>query len=119
MPYILSKLSNTQIYTQYAKGANNLNQIVKSVVINGGADVTNKNFVVPDGVVTKISAEELEVLKANKDFQSHLEQGYVKYFGGTPNVEKEAPKMEKDKSRQLTPEDFTKAGKKAPKIEKD
>ena len=25
MPYILSKLANTQIYTQYVKGVNNIN----------------------------------------------------------------------------------------------
>jgi len=117
MPYILSKLANSQIYTQYAKGANNINQIVYKVLIKGGADVTDKHLVTPEGVITKITQDELEILKANKDFQNHLERGHVKYFGHNPNIDKEAHKLEKDNSRPLTPDDYKKAGKKAPKTE--
>lgn len=116
MPYILSKLANSQIYTQYAKGTNNLNIPTSRIEIKGGADVTDKNFVTPEGVITKITAQELDILKANRDFQSHLEKGHVKYFGTNPNIEKEAPKLEKDNSKPLTPDDYTKQGKKAPKV---
>lgn len=118
MPYILSKLANTQVYTQYAKGMNNLNIPVKTVVVQGGADVTNKNFITPEGVITKVSADDLESLKANRDFQRHIERGVVKYFGTNPNMDKEVSKMEKDNSKPLTPEDYTKQGKKTPKTEK-
>lgn len=117
MPYILSKLANSQIYTQYAKGENNLNQIVAKVEIKGGADVTDKQLVTPEGVITKVTSDELEILKANKDFQNHLERGHVKYFGQNPNMEKEAHKMEKDNSKPLTPDDYKKAGRKPPKTE--
>ena len=119
MPYILSKLANTQNYIKYAKGTNNLNIPAQTVVIKGGADVTDKNLVTPEGVITKITADELEILKSNKDFQRHLEQGHVKYFGTAPNIEKHADKMEKDKSAPLTPDDYTKKGKKAPKVENE
>ena len=105
MTYILSKLANSQIYTQYAKGTNNLNHAVAQVEIKGGADVTDKNLITPEGVITKVTAEQLDILKANKDFQKHLERGHIKYFGITPDIEKEAPKMEKDNSKPLTPSD--------------
>lgn len=116
MPYILSKLVNTQIYTQYAKGTNSLNIPSAKVVIKGGADITDKNFVTPEGVITSVTDNELEILKANKDFQLHLERGHVKYFGKNPNMDKEVSKLDKEKSAPLTPEDYTKKGKKAPKV---
>ncbi len=118
MPYVLSKLSNSQVYTKYAEGQTdtNLNVVVAEVKIDGGADVINKQLVTPQGVVTKVSDNELEILKSNKDFQRHLENGLVKYYNTAPKIEKEADKMEKDKSKQLTAEDYKKAGKKAPKV---
>lgn len=117
MPYILSKLANSQVYTLYAQGINGVNIPSVSVEIKGGADVTDKNLVTPDGVITKITAEQLDILKQNKDFQNHLEHGHIKYFATNPNIEREAPKMEKDKSKQLTPSDYEKKGKKAPKTD--
>ncbi len=117
MPYILSKLSNSQNYTNYAKGLNNLNIASQTVTIKGGADVTDKNLVTPQGVITQVTSEQLELLKNNRDFQRHLENGYIKYFGTNPNIEKHVDKMEKDKSAQLTPDDYKKKGKKAPKAE--
>ena len=119
MPYILSKLSNSQNYTQYAKGldGDQINIPIKSVYIKGGADVTNKNLETPEGIVNKVSADDLAFLLENKDFQSHLEKGYVKYYDTEPNVDKEVEKMTKDNSKQLTKSDYTKKGKKAPKTE--
>lgn len=119
MPYVLSKLANTQIYTQYAKGLGGLSIVVESVEIKGGADVTDKNLVTPEGVTTKITDAQLEILKANKDFQRHLEGGYVKYFGIAPNIEKHVDKMTKDNSRQIIKDDYKKKGKKAPKVENE
>lgn len=116
MPYVLSKLANTQIYTQYAKGVNDMNIAVKRVEIKGGADVTNKNLVTPEGIITKISNDDLESLKANRDFQRHLDRGVIKYFGTAPNIEKSSQTMEKDNSKQLTAMDYVKKGKKAPKV---
>lgn len=119
MPYVLSKLANTQIYTQYTKGINNINMPVKRVEIKGGADVTDKNLVTPSGVVTKVTADELEILKANKDFQKHLERGCLNIFDSMPDIETKAEKLEKDNSKQLTPADYAKKGKKKPKTENE
>ena len=117
MPYILSKLANTQVYTQYVKGVNNINTPVKQVKIKGGADVTDKNLVTPTGVLTLVTADELAILKANKEFQKHLERGHINYYNTAPDVEQTAEKLEKDKSKQLTPDDYEKQGKKKPKTE--
>lgn len=119
MPYVLSKLANTQIYTTYAKGVDNINIPTEKVEIKGGADVTNNNLVTPEGVITKITPEQLDILKQNRDFQRHLDGGFVKYFGTAPNIEKHVEKMEKDPSRQITKADYEKKGKKAPKTESE
>lgn len=116
MPYVLSKLANSQNYIKYVKGPDNTNIAVKTVTIKGGADITNKNLITPQGVITQVTADELEILKSNKDFQRHLENGHVKYFATSPNIDKNIDKMEKDKSAPLTPDDYTKKGKKAPKV---
>ena len=116
MPYVLSKLANAQTYVKYAKGGNNINIPMASVTIKGGADVADKKTLTsPQGVITSVTADELEILKENPCFQQHLEQGFVNYYNMKPDVEKKAEKMPKDKSRQLTKEDFKKQGKKAPK----
>lgn len=117
MPYVVSRLVNSQVYTQYVKGVNNSNLPIKQVEIKGGADVTNKNLVIPEGVVTKITSDELEMLKANKEFQAHVERGYIKYYAVSPDVEKVAEKLAQDRSRQLTPKDYEKKGKRKPKVE--
>lgn len=116
MPFVLSKLANTQVYTKYAKGIDNVNIPVEQVEIKGGADITDKNLVTPQGVITKVTDAQLEILKENKDFQKHLENGHINYFNHTPNVEKQTEKMEKDKSAPLTPEHYKKQGKKEPKV---
>ena len=62
MPYVLSKLANTQIYTQYAKDVtNNINIVKAQVTIKGGADITDKNLITPDGVVTNVTRDQLEI----------------------------------------------------------
>ena len=118
MPYVLSKLSSTTVYNSYTKAANGLNIVTRHIEIMGGADVTDKNLIMPNGVVTRVSDDELAILQNNKVFQKHVEGGYVKVFKVNPNVDKEADKMPKDNSKQLTPSDYKKNGKKAPNTEK-
>ena len=116
MPYVLSKLANSQIYTKYTKGPNNINLVAKQVEIKGGADITDKNLVTPEGVITTVTDAELELLKENKVFQEHLDHNMVKYYAFKPNMDKELGSFEKDNSAPLTPEHYKKQGKKAPKV---
>lgn len=115
MAYILSTLPAAQNYTKYVKGINNINIPQVEIKVAGGAQITNKNLVTPQGVETYVTDNELEILKQNPEFQKHLKGGYVKYYNSKPDIEKEAAKMERDASAPLTPEYYEKQGKKAPK----
>lgn len=116
MKFITSKLSTSVNYTFYTKGPNNINVITDTITLKGGADVINKKTLqTPSGVVTELTDDQLEKLKTHPVFKKHLENGYVEIL----STEKEAAKADKDlkedKSKQLTPKDYTKKGKKAPK----
>ena len=120
MPYILSKLANDVTYVKYVKGTDNYNMPVASVTIKGGAGVVNKKtLMTPQGVVTKIEDKDLDLLKENKEFQNHVERGFVRYFATNPDVEKKTKDLSKDKSSQLTAADFEKQGIKAPTTAND
>lgn len=107
--FITSKMAAPVIYTFYTKGANNINLITDEITVNGGADVINKKTLdTPQGVVTELTDEQIEKLKSHPLFQMHIANGAIAIH----SVEKEAKKiekeLEKDKSSQITPEDYEK-----------
>lgn len=119
MTYILSRLSSGVDYAFYACGQNGINNVVETIHLDGGADVINKrNLVTPEGVVTEISSDKLEKLKTHPVFQTHLENGFIKICDSSKSADKSANELEKDNSRQLTPQDYRKQNKKAPKTGK-
>ena len=117
MPYVLSRKPNSQAYSDTIKGTDDPSQLAYSILIKGGADVTNKALEIPNGVITQVTKEELELLKGNREFQNHLERNFVNYFDNSPNLDKEADKLSKDKSAQITESDYRKKKKKAPATE--
>ena len=116
MPYITSTMGCGVNYAIYGKTAGGLPVIKKEITVNGGTGVINKLFATPNGVVTEVSDADLELLEAHPLFQMHKEAGYIKVTKtskvDTANLE------QKDKSAQLVEQDFTKKGKKAPKVNK-
>lgn len=116
MPYILSTMSTGVDYALYEKTPSGLTIVKKTISINGGANVMDKHFITPMGVVTKVSDADLELLNANPVFKAHKAAGYIKIQKTnkveTSNMEK------KDGSAQPTAEDFVKKGKKAPVVAK-
>lgn len=116
MPYILSTMSTGVDYSLYEKTPSGLTVVKKTVSINGGANVMDKHFITPLGVVTKVSDEDLELLEANPVFKQHKADGFIKI---QKNDKVETSQMEKkDASAQPTAEDFKKKGKKAPVVAK-
>lgn len=116
MAYILSSLTNDQLYTQWIKNGNVLS-VGKQILIYGGANVSNrKTLITPNGVSTEVSDEDLAILKTIPCFIDHLEKGYLKIMNVSKyKAQDEAEKMDnKDKSAQVTPEDYEKQGKKKP-----
>lgn len=128
MAYLTSRLSAGVDYAFYERGENGINRVVETISIGGGADVIDKRtLITPDGVVTFIEDAKLEKLKSHPIFRQHLENGYITIKDSEKAAEKAGEKLEKDKSSQITPDDYEKgnakkdmiAGKsKAPKTSK-
>ena len=116
MNYITSKLASSVDYTFYKMGENKINIVVDTIHLNGGADVINKKSLeTPEGVVTELDDEKLEKLLSHPVFKRHLEDGYVTILKSEKEAKKAPTTLKEDKSKQLTPKDYTKKGKKAPK----
>lgn len=61
--YVYSTLSNDNRYGE--------------VLINGKANVANKNVITPLGVVTRITSAQLDEAKTFPVFQLHMDNGYL------------------------------------------
>lgn len=117
MAYILSTMTSGVDYTIYKKTPGGLSVPVKTISVNGGANVQNtRTLITPQGITTSITDEDLELLMNHPVFKIHLEKGFVKVVK-TEKVDTKGMEV-KDKSAQLTADDFKKKGKKAPKTNK-
>lgn len=116
MAFIYSTLSCPQRYTKFVPGAEGgIPREEGSVLIHGGANVADRAIITPRGVVTEVSDEELALLKENKLFNTHCENGFITIETKKVDVEKVTPDMEaRDGSAPLTPGDFEVEGKAAP-----
>jgi len=59
----------------------------KEVLIAGGANVPDQHFYTPQGVVTKVSDADLNLLKNNRVFQLHHKNGFLKWTDKKVEVE--------------------------------
>lgn len=121
MPYVASTMSGGVTYAEYASPENEKHagprEIKRTVVIKGGAGIANRKHALaegvltPDGVVTKITDDDLEFLMRNKIFLKHLKGEFVKVLKFDTNPTKAASDMnKKDPGRPLTPEDSKEGG---------
>lgn len=76
--WIHSTLTCPQQYTTYAIGADGIAVSTGSVIVKGGAHITQKNLVTPYGVATEVTDEQLEQLRSNQVFVAHERNGFVK-----------------------------------------
>lgn len=109
MPYVYSTLSQDVVYTNFVKSGNDLQIPHDEVRIRGGAHVIDeKTLVTPLGKRTEITDEQHEILKRNEVFKRHVKNGFIVVQDNRQKAEKVAKEhMEaKDKSAQMTPEDF-------------
>lgn len=112
--YIASTLASGNIYTNYAKGGADMPVVAlvdgrEGVFIEGGAGIANRLLVTPEGVITEVTAEQLDYLQANEIFKLHQKNGFVKILSGSrePNEVAATGDMNKaDASRQLTEGDL-------------
>lgn len=83
MPHVTSTLSASQSYDFIEKLAGGELHVYHSIVIQGGANVPNKNLITLDGVVTEISKKDADMLKDHPNFKRHQERGFVKLHMGS------------------------------------
>jgi hypothetical protein len=78
MPYVYSTLTASQRYQTYTKSDNGIPSAERpSILIQGGSNVADKNFVTPRGVVTKVTAEQVKELQQNELFKTHVKNGFI------------------------------------------
>jgi hypothetical protein len=101
MPYVVSRLANDQAYTDWSKPDSSHAKVARpatprmKVVVKGGAGVMGVIHT-PDGVMTKITDAEAEMLIQNSLFKKHAEKGLVKVLAREPNVEEVAADLKED-----------------------
>lgn len=114
MPYITTTASCGTDYTLYRTTDAGVTVAYKTISIKGGANCLDKKlYATPNSVVTKVSDEDYEILKNHPEFIRHMQNGFIKV---TKIMKEENNKglVAEDASAQLTPEKYTKRGKKKP-----
>lgn len=107
MIYVYSTLTCANKYNLYDTPVGGIATLKKSITIEGGHGVATKQLVTPQGAVTAITEEDLELLEKNPVFQTHKTNGFIRYTRIETKPEKVAKDMEeKDASAPKTPEDF-------------
>lgn len=105
--YITSRLSSGVDYAFYGKTPGGINKVEKTISIKGGSDVVDKKtLLTPQGVVTELSKDDLDLLKTHPVFKMHLENGYITINENEKAAIKAGEKLEVDKSSQITDEDY-------------
>lgn len=103
--YVYSTLAADVAYTNHAAGGGDLPIELPPVLVKGGAGVANDRFITPRGVVTEITEEQGEYLRANVLFQLHEKNGFVEISGSYVDPEKAAADMTgRDNSAPIVPE---------------
>lgn len=115
MPYVASTMTSDVNYNLYSVKPNGPHVNLRSILVKGQAGVAQKErsgrLWTPEGTMNFVSDEDLEHLKKDGTFQTHLKNGAVKIIGAKTTIEKAAKDMSKDKAAgPLTPKDFEKGG---------
>lgn len=118
MPYIASTMATDVNYTRWQTHESGAHTPLGAVTIKGGHGVASRTpsggLVTPNGVVTKVTDEELDFLKEEATFKLHLARGAVKVMQYDIAPEKVAKDMSQDdSSRPLVTKDFEKGGRAA------
>lgn len=105
--YIYSTLSNSQMISEFVSAEGGTPKRKRSVIINGGSNVSNKALVTPRGVVTELSDADYEFVKNDRSFKRWVERGYIVVDDKKIDVEKVIADMDgRDESAPLVPQDF-------------
>ena len=105
--YVYSTLSADVRYQNHAPSGNDLPQVIADVFVKGGAGVANDRLITPRGVVTEVTAAEVEALQQNPVFQLHKKNGFVEISESSVDPDKAAADMTgRDQSAPIVPNDL-------------
>lgn len=109
MKLILSTLSspNRLVFTQ--NRANGSKEVVKSILINGGANVVDKRtMITPAGVITELTDEEYAMVISSAWYKRQNAGGFVRPVESKSEAEEPKKKgmKSKDNSAQKTDSDY-------------
>ena len=123
MAYIYSTLTGDQEYAVYPPpdqiDFKRIPKPIRTILVYGGANVINKNFLTLRGVATHVTEEDLKALEQVKAFQRHRDRGFITVEKTRQDPEKvaQAGMASRDSSAQLEDKDF--ADNKKPKLAAD
>ena len=107
--FVYSTASNDTAYVVHAEGRPGDPKVVtKRIVIKGKANVADRRtLITPVGVMTRVSAEDMEFLQTRKSFLRHVAEGYIKFTQSKEDAEDVAKDMvKKDKAAPKVKSDF-------------
>lgn len=108
--YVFSTLAADTAYAAYIEGGADMpiQDHERTILIRGGAGVATKHLVTPYGVMTKVSEEELALLKKNAVFQLHMDNKFITIQDKAHDAELvvTGEGLKRDNSSPITPEDF-------------
>jgi hypothetical protein len=117
--FIYSTLSGNQRYVKFAldpKGQR-LPREVASVLVRGGANVADRNFITPKGIVTQVTEDEYALLKENSLFQLHVKNGFITVDDAKVDIDKMVAELNgRDQSAPLIEADFENTSTGAPTV---
>lgn len=105
--FVFSTLASDVAYTNHAQGGADLPIDLPPVRVKGGAGVMNDRIVTPRGIVTEVTEEEVEYLRANQVFQLHEKNGFVMVSDSYGDPDSVAADMTgRDNSAPVVPQDL-------------
>jgi len=117
VPQVASTLTSDVKYTLWRATKGGVNTPLKHVLIRGGHGVAHRHanggIDTPVGMLTSVTDDELELLKADEVFQTHQKNGFIRIIETDRKVEPEkaAKDLEaKEPSAPLDDKDFEKGG---------
>lgn len=120
MMYVISTMASSVEYCLYDTSRKDINVLKDSVVIVGKTGVANKKSLeaLTGGTITPITEQQYSWLKDNPLFKQHEKNGFIRVEKTKMSAENKAEKEAevKDKSAQLTAEDFKEQGIAKPKV---
>lgn len=119
MLYIVSTMATSVVYCKYDNKRPDINVLLESIEIKGKTGVTDKKTLVCSngGTITPITEQQYAWLKDDPLFKLHESKGYLRVEKSKMSAENKAEKEAevKDKSAQLTANDFKQQGIETPK----